>query len=363
MERVRSRDMAAGHKEGRSRPLVRLVILLGLFIVLTALGVWWASPNRAELARAWRHFASLPAAIHGGVAGLAIGLLGAEMLRLVVMGRALGAKVGFWAALDATIANNFFSWITPGSALGEPAATYMLGRRGVPWDAAVLIAFGKFAISFAFIFGAAFLLVAAGLGPPIPSWVLLPIAGAVGFFALLFAVLVMAAFWPERAVGIIESLQRALAARRLFQGERAGRALGAICKTAQSSVERLGRFRQAGLGHWLAILATQVLYHAVFIGVFLLLAAAFEARSLADTVPVAIVYQGFLYLAPTPGSSGLGEASANVFFGDLLPGGAAFTVVVLFRAFTYYLHVLLGLVYLPLVGGLREILQGRRASP
>ena len=215
---------------------MRLALLLGLFIALTGLGVWWASPDRVELVRAWGHFASLPVAIHLGIAGLALGLLGAEMLRLVVMGRALGAKVGFWAALDATIANNFFSWITPGSALGEPAAAFMLGRRGVPWDAAVLIAFGKFVISFALIFGIAFVLVAAGLGPPIPSWVLVPIAWALGFFALLLLFLVVGSFWPERAIGIVAALERMLGARRLFRGKRARRALGAVGATAPAWV-------------------------------------------------------------------------------------------------------------------------------
>ena len=335
---------------GKSRPLVRLALFLGVFVALTGLGIWWAAPAGETLAAIGRGLQSLSTATYLGLAALALGLIAAEMLRLVVMGRALGAPVGFWAALDATIANNFFSWITPGAALGEPAATYMLGRRGVPWDAAVLIAFGKFAISFAVIFGLGFALVALGMGPSIPRWVMLPIAVAVGAFAMLLSILIVGAFWPGRTTALIDRLERRLGH---------GRIRAAIAATARDAVSRLGRFRQAGLLIWMAILASQVLYHGIFVGVLIVLAAGFGAEPLVDLVPTAIIYQAFLYLAPTPGSSGLGEASANLFFGDHLGAGGAFALVISFRALTYYLHVALGLIYLPLAGGLRAILSAR----
>ncbi len=80
--------------------------------------------------------------------------------------------------------------------------------------------------------------------------------------------------------------------------------------------------------------------------------------SLATVVPVAIIYQAFTYMAPAPG---IPEAGAVAFFGPLLPGGEAFVVVLLFRALTAYFQVALGLVYLPVIGALRAILERRVA--
>jgi len=174
-------------------------------------------------------------------------------------------------------------------------------------------------------------------------------------------VLIGAASWPDRSLALIERMRRAAAKAKILAAPRRAPAVTAMAATARDAVARLGRFRRAGLGHWLAIIFSQALYHAVFIGVLLVLAFAFRTSSLRATVPTAIVYQSFLYLAPTPGSAGVGEASAELFFGRLLPGGSAFVVVVLFRMLTYYLHVVIGLVYLPLAGGLRDILE-RRSS-
>ena len=42
-----------------------------------------------------------------------------------------------------------------------------------------------------------------------------------------------------------------------------------------------------------------------------------------------------------------------------VPAGKAFVVVVLFRALTFYLHVVIGLCYLPFAGGVRQILLSR----
>jgi uncharacterized membrane protein YbhN (UPF0104 family) len=70
-----------------------------------------------------------------------------------------------------------------------------------------------------------------------------------------------------------------------------------------------------------------------------------------------VVFLGFQYLAPTPGAAGIGEATASPFFGALLSPDNAFLTVVLFRALTFYLHVIIGAVYLPIMGGVQDFLR------
>jgi hypothetical protein len=86
------------------------------------------------------------------------------------------------------------------------------------------------------------------------------------------------------------------------------------------------------------------------------LAWMFGAPSPISLVPLAIIYQAFTYMAAVPG---LPEAVAVAFFGGVLPAGEAFAVVLLFRALTAYLQVVLALVYLPVNGLLRSILERR----
>ena len=87
----------------------------------------------------------------------------------------------------------------PGSTFGAPATIYMLGRRGVPWDAAVVIAFGKAFTGVAVVVVGSLVFIALGFGPDYDGAVLgiQLLGGAV--FTPLFALLVAAAFRPEPA--------------------------------------------------------------------------------------------------------------------------------------------------------------------
>jgi uncharacterized protein (TIRG00374 family) len=345
------------------RPALRIGTMLALFVGLTLLGIWWAAPDMASLRRSWRDFLGLSWTMLLLLAVLSIGLIGAEMVRTIIFGRALGVKIGFRTSLDTTIADNFFSWLTPAALAGDPASLYMLRRSGVPWDAATIIVFGEFATGFAFIMGLGGLLLALGHGPAIVPWAGLSLAAAGGCVSLLLCALIAGAFWPVAVTSVIDRSAEKLSQIRFLSRPLPHRALEAVAREARGAVQRLARFRRAGAPGWLAILASHVLYYGTFVGILVVLAAAFDVRSWLEVVPTAIIYQGFLYLAPTPGAAGVGEASATLFFGNVLPGGRAFAVVMLFRMLTFYLHVLIGLVYLPFIGVLGEILRLGRTKP
>ena len=66
---------------------------------------------------------------------------------------------------------------------------------------------------------------------------------------------------------------------------------------------RAAALREVGWLGWTALLASHLAYYAAFVGVFLVLAAALGATSVLATVPAAVIYQGFTYVAPTPGGS------------------------------------------------------------
>ncbi len=339
-------------------PRLRFAAMLTGFAAFTALGVYWAAPDRETLARSGRELAALGWTNAVLLGAAAIAILSAEMIRLIVFGRVLGVRVGLRAAFDASIANDLFSWISPGAVLGEPAAVYVMARRGVPVDAALVISFGKFATSFAFFMGLAGLLVALGFGPEIADWAVASIVATIGFGVALVGSFVVGAMFPAATLRAIAAAEAWAARRRLARRPWAQRAITASAGVARRSVERLARFRRGGAAGWLAMLGSHVLYYGSYVGLLVVLAWLFGTPSAGAAVPVAIIYQAFTYIAPAPG---IPEAGAAAFFGALLPGGGAFVVVLLFRALTAYFQVALGLVYLPVIGALRAILERRPA--
>lgn len=334
----------------------RLVAMLTAFVILTVVGVWWAAPTSDILATTVRALAALGPGAIVLVVAVGIAAIPAEMLRLYVFGRVIGVDVGARAAFDASIANDLFSWISPGGLAGEPAAVYAMHRRGVSLDGTLAIMFAKFATSFALIYGVSAVLLFAGYGPPIAPWAIFSIAFAIAFGVVLCGSFIAGAIWPALVGRWISGLEAWLLRRWLLRGPLASRAVAGAAAVARRSIDRLARFRTAGAAGWLAIAASHVVYYAVYVGLLVLLAALFDARSLTAIVPIAIIYQGFTYIAPTPG---IAEASASVFFDAQLAGASAVIVVLLFRALTAYLQILLGLVYLPLIGAMSAILDKR----
>jgi uncharacterized protein (TIRG00374 family) len=55
-----------------------------------------------------------------------------------------------------------------------------------------------------------------------------------------------------------------------------------------------------------------------------------------------------LCISPTPGSSGIAEFAFPIFLKEFLPFGTAATLALLWRIYTYYSYVVLGLMVLPL---------------
>ena len=333
--------------------------LAALFCGLTALGVWWALSQVDLEAEHWGQLLALEPGWLVVWGLLAAGVMVTEALRFRACGRIFEVEVGWWAAIDATIANAFFAWLTPGAALSEPATIYMLGRRGVSWSGAVALCLLKATTSSALFLGAAFVLLLAGLGPDLALGWWLPFVSGTGVVATMLAALLLGALRDRAAIAWLARRRQRLEGGRLGRWPRLVRWGDRLLETTQRSVERLATLRRARPGPLLWLLITHLLYYGCFIGVFVALALALADPPPGRLVATAIIYQTFTYVAPTPGGAGLSEAVSVAFFDHLLAPRHAVLAVLGFRASTFYLHLLLGAVYLPMVGGIRAVLEGR----
>lgn len=308
---------------------MRRSLLVGtlLFLALAGAGIAWAVYRAgADLA----HLPGLGAGTWMTVIGLVPLIYAFDALRYRLLAAAVGTPIGWGAAIEASMANFFFSWLTPGAALGAPAAIVTLHRRGVPLAAAGLVAFGKSATSTLILLLLAFMALALGLGPPLPTAVLTPLVAGLAIVVTILAVPVVAAL------------------SRRFRSVLA-RPGGRWRAGLHDAAERLARLPVRALP---AIFLSHLLYFCAFVGVLVVLAAALGAAPIGPTVGVSTVFSAFSYVAPTPGGAGLSEASADLFFTGLLAPGPAVAAVLLFRGLTFYLQVIIGLLYIIAAGGL-----------
>lgn len=329
----------------------KLIAFAASFVTLTVGGAVWAIA-RAPIG--WRDLRVLTRLSPLAIALLVVlsaAVYAADVLRYRAVGRAVGAPVPWRAALDTSVANFFFSWITPGSTFGVPATIYMLGRRGVPWDATVVIAFGKAFTGVAVVVTAAVLLVAVGLGPRYDRDLLAIVLFGGAIFCALFGAMIAAAIRPAPARRVVGAgfgwLGRRLGHPRVF--ERGATVTG-------DAIDRLATLRDGGPRPLLALALTHALFFGATAGVGLVLLTAFGGAADLRSFCALVVYIAFTYLAPTPGGAGFAEAMAVPFFGPLLPADQAVLFVLCFRGLTLYVQVVFAVPYMLLVGGVGEIL-------
>lgn len=344
-------------------PRGRLIGFALLFLVATAAGIAVGMGDSGFRLADLGTLAALPVSAIAWVAVLCAGMYAGDVLRFRALGAAVGVRVSLRAAVDAVVANFFFSWITPGSALGEPAAVYMLGRWGVPWETAAIIAFGKSLIGAWLLLMSTFVILAAGLGPEIGETIRSMLLGASALVSALLGILLAGVYWPARLDRWIVRAEELVLSRAVKpDGGRVPRWARAAGSSGRRAVARLAKFRAAGPRQWLAILGAQLVFFGCFVGTLVVLLAALGYASAAEVTPSSIVYLAVIYHAPTPGGSGIAEAVATPFFEGLVPAKEAFLAGIAFRAGTYYLHIAVGSVYLPVVGGVREILRHREPA-
>ena len=292
--------------------------------------------------------AKIAAAI--AVIGGAIGLVITEALRIAVIGRLVGARVGARDAWDAAVANHVMTAVTPQVGLGEPTVAYLLGKRGVPWDAAVAIPFIKFSTSLALVFVLGAALVVAGDGPPVAPWIS---AVAVAWFlgiAIVTAIVIAAVARRTLALRWIAGLARWCRRRRLLA--RWPAKIEAFEDGARGLVDRIAAVRRWTWRDAAVLIAVHLVYYASYIAPLVAVGLA-----LGDPAPVtfaarSLVYLCFVFAIPTPGGAGPSEAAAVLMFGDLLPADDALAAVILFRAATFYLQLAIGALYLPVAAAL-----------
>lgn len=349
----------------RARARLKLVGLGAAFCGLTALGLWWAARSSGLGLEQLKAFGALQADDSPTLVlalCLSAGVIAADILRFWLAARMVKAPIGWRAATDASIANAFFAWITPGSAMAEPATIYALTRHNISVDAAATLTFTKTITSVSMLLSCAFLIMVSGHGPSLPWYLYAPFASGTGVFVALLLGLGLATAKRHTAKAKLSALERFAHARWASTHPKLAQLAQKLNQHTSATIDRLARFREYGGWGLLNLTLGHLIYYVCFVGVPVVLSYGFGAPHRPKLWALTIIYQTFIYVAPTPGGAGLSEASAAAFFGDVLPAAQAALMVALFRAMTFYAQILVGLLYLPAIGALSGVLDSAKPA-
>lgn len=328
----------------------KVILFFLVFLALSlAGGLWTLRAQNVEGAQLARVFQSFWHSLSWGNGLLllvgAIGLYGADAYRYQVFSEALGEKLGWKTALQTTVLNFFFSWLTPGAGLGAPAAAWALSTGRVPISKALVIAFGKSFTGSAFIIFASFLALAWGPSISSPRIHGALLAGACGFSLMMLCPILMA-LQPSWFKGWADKLRmKSPLVSRIFS----------VFEESVDLIRTL--FRRSPRTTLFKVFISLFFYFALFAGTGVVILHAFGSQDLMLTWARATIFLALAYVSPTPGGAGLAEVAAVPLFGALCDTEKAFAAALIFRALTYYFQILIGALVLALTPGIGTRIQ------
>jgi len=336
----------------------KLIIYLGLFLGLTLLGILWSVTQYDLDAEILLGFQQLKTSAFLVLGLLYLLLYVTDIWRYQVLARALGQHISFMTGLEVSVANDFFSWITPGAAMGAPAAIYVLGKKGMNWEFASIVCFGKSMIGSAILLIGALLLLFFGLAPPMSNELVALLLWGFTIVVLILVLPILAAIWLDRSIRTISTLELKLERNSgiPYQLKNIIKRLISIFK---DSIQRLGKLESNW--RWLfAVTLVHIPYLLVFSAMLTFILWEFTGNFAVSGFYGAVEYIAFTYVAPTPGAAGLSEATAASFFAQLVTPAQALLAVLLFRAMTVYMHLLVGFIYVSIKSGIIIVLRDSR---
>lgn len=320
----------------------KLIVGTLAFGGLTALGlvalIRWRPPSELEsiLARITPGFAVALLAL------LALDFtLGGLRYRLLLDGRVF-SRVSLWHCMRANWANMLLGAITPAQTGGGAAQLYVLCRRGARLSEAILCSLLTFVATL--LFFALGGLAALGFlpGEALSPGVLIALAVAVAVIAMLAGLLISAVAAQRRTVRLLRRFLNVVSRR----GTRVRRWAAAGRRLLSREIDRLASGVRAVASRgkvtlvWVCA-ATAVLYlNKYFMGY--VLAAALQGPVDLSFIGLQLLQHIVLYFSPTPGASGVAEASTGLLMNRVLLAEVTVLWVVGWRLLTTFFGTILG---------------------
>ena len=320
-------------------------ILSALFILLSVAAVFCIAFGNPELSNAWDALRGLDALWIFGLAGCWVCYAFFDALGTWFCLKKQGFSLGIGTVLGITLIGFYYSNITPGASGGQPMQVNSLRKAGIPVGngttaVTVRLIANQFMIS---VLSLAFLLINR-------SFVHQQLSGAIWFvrigWVINFSVVplvLLAAFRRNLIRKLASGLIRVLAKLRLVKDREA-----AMEKTAGV----LDTYHNAICD--LLCSPGQLLFQCLCSAVSLLaltgsIVFVYHAFGLTGTSWDRLLTLSLLLFVsasytPLPGASGAQEGGFMYYFNGIFPGGTKGLALLIWRFFTYYLFLFVGVI-------------------
>jgi uncharacterized membrane protein YbhN (UPF0104 family) len=340
-------------------------VALGLaaFAALATLGVIFVSR------RAGAALPLAPGSLAWGPGAAALGLLMLDFLagglRLHLWVRRFEPAARYGLSLRSYLINYFAAALSPAGAASGPAQLASLVRGGLPpvrATAALLLNYVGILSGLLLVGGLAggYLAATGSFDRSIAAAHQGVILGAVLLPVLLVPAILSLRAWRAAADGLTAAGHRLGGpAGGLLRRGGAALARGVDDYAAAAESARSGWRRTLAAG---VALSGAMLVNRSAIGLLLMLALGIDGHHV-EVIARQAVQALLLYFSPSPGGSGIAEASVPLFMGDIVPEGRWTEFALLWRGVTSYLGVAAGAVAAAIAFGPRGTPAPRLAGP
>jgi len=268
-------------------------------------------------------------------------------VRISLMSRSLGYRVGIMYCVTMVLASLLAGTVTPGQAGGEPVRVHQLFRKGVSvGDASAVVLMERVLDGLILtLMGLVIIMLTGSLWKTFSPSLLILIVIAWIFMLSFIMIPVVALKYPDKVKRLLMNIIPRFA--KIFK--LAGIPADRITETADREIDNffsgLAHFRGKAL--W-GLLAGFVVTGFFWIAEFLVASVIMMGLNLPPDYLTSFFFQiviAIIMMIPlTPGSSGITEISTSSLYALIIPTGLIGIFVLLWRAITFYLNILLGAV-------------------
>lgn len=313
-------------------------------LTVAGLGILFAFTLKGDLADVTDHLSAgfmLLAAL-GMVADFLIGAV-----RYQIFLRRIRPGTSLWLPIKADLAARFVGAVTPSQTGGGPAQVFILWKGGIPIPAALSFLMINFVSTLVFFLMAgsftAWVLRGSfshGALQYLIQWSFVAFAGGLIF-------MIVGLVRPDLVVRLVSGLVRRLEASPRGWAQAAARGGRFLVDSAEEYRQKCVEFTRDA--PWLVVASfvlTVVLYLNKFTLAWLVMRGLGVDGDFGLTLAVQALLHFILYVAPTPGGSGIAELSMGALMAVLLPTDLLGPFTLAYRFFILYLPAAVGAVVL-----------------
>lgn len=270
-----------------------------------------------------------------------------DSLRMSVLAKAIGEKLGFWSGVRVAITGVFVASLMPFNAGGEPMQIYLLRNEGLSvGQASAVVAVKTFCNALAKVMvalTASSWVVVSGMGWRVPRQMKVVLLIASSFYVAFFLFSLFLMSDPQRIETVIAPIIRSRPVARLLRNRGAERVLRSIKKSISEFQVALEHYWECERWTLLAVIYLSVAGWLALILVPTMVLAGLGVSAPSEQVMAnVILFHMVSSYVPTPGASGAAELGFAELFSMVVPPALIGLAVALWRLLTYYFTVLVG---------------------